>query len=163
MGWTSRPGSPELDGERRRYTRERGGDHYRVEGGVSRGSFGSIPRQDHDIVDALRGEVALRLRCQVRPDVDADHVGGEPGQQRGLVAVAGADLEYLFCAGQAERRDHRGRQGRLGGHLMVRDRYGPVIVGSPDVGGRHKRCSWCAPDRIQHARISDADGPGRRN
>jgi transcriptional regulator of acetoin/glycerol metabolism len=49
----------------------------------------------------LRGQVAARLRGQVRPDVDGDHTGGQPGQQRGLVTIAGADLEDLFGARQA--------------------------------------------------------------
>ena len=72
------------------------GDDDRVERGEIRGSLGSVARQDHDVAGALRGQVAARLRRQLRPDVDADHTGGQAGQQRGLVTIAGADLEYLF-------------------------------------------------------------------
>ena len=78
------------------------------------------------------------------------------GQQRGLVTIASADLQYLFGAGQAERRDHRGRQRRLGGHLLVGDGNGRVVLGPGGVGGQHERRPRRAPDRLQHARISDA-------
>ena len=69
----------------------RRGDHDRVERGEIRSSPGSVPRQDHDVADALHGQVAAGLRGQVRPDFGTDHARGEPGQQRGLVTVAGAD------------------------------------------------------------------------
>ncbi len=53
--------------------------------------------------------IASCLKGQIRPDPAADHAGG---QQRGLVALTGADLKFLFRASQPERRDHRGRQRR---------------------------------------------------
>jgi hypothetical protein len=43
-----------------------GGDHDHVEQGEFRGSPGSVPGQDHDVADALRGQVAARLLGQVR-------------------------------------------------------------------------------------------------
>jgi hypothetical protein len=80
---------------------------------------GSVAGQEHDVADALRGQVA-RLPGQVRPDAGADHPANQAGQ-RGLVTMPGADLEHLFGARQAQRRDDRGRQRRLGGHLMAGD------------------------------------------
>src|SRR5215831_17161017 len=81
---------PELGGHRRRYARERGGDQRSVERGMIRGSFGSVAHQDDDIADTRRGQVVQRSRGKVRPDLDADYPGGEPGQQCGLIAIASA-------------------------------------------------------------------------
>ena len=150
---------PELSSQRRRHARECGGDHDRVERGVIGGSFGPVPHQDDDIADALLGEVVPRLLGQIGPDLDADHAGSDPGEQRGLVAVTGADLEYLLRTVQAQRRDHHGAQRRLGGHQMVRNRHRRVVVGPVRAGGRHERRARSAPHRIEHERIGYAGGP----
>ena len=44
--------------------------------GEFRGSPGSVADQDHDVADAVRGQVAARLPGQVRPDAGAGHPGG---------------------------------------------------------------------------------------
>lgn len=67
---------------------------------VSWGSFGSIAHRYNNVAKVLRGGAAPRLPGYIGPDFDADDLGSEAGQQRGLVTVTGADLEYAFVAGQ---------------------------------------------------------------
>ena len=144
---------PERRGQRRRYAREGGGDQHRVERCLIRDSFGSVAHYDDDIADTRRGQVVPCSRGQIRPDLDADYPGGEPGQQRGLIAIARADLENPLGAGQPEGGDHRGRQRGLGGHLIVRDRHWHIIVGPVGVGAGHEVRPGRPPHRIQHTRI----------
>jgi len=63
-----------------------GADYDRAGRGEFRGSPGSAADQDHDVADAVRGQVAARLPCQVRPDAGAARPGG---QQRDLVTMLG--------------------------------------------------------------------------
>ena len=159
-GWTRRP--PELSWPMRGGGTSGKAAETIIASNGARSGAPSVPSATitTTFANASRGEVALRLPGDIRPDFDADNLGGEAGQQRGLVTVTGADLEYALFAGQADSRDHRGRQRRLGGDLIVRDRYWLVRVCRVDVCGGHERLPRSAPDRIQHTAIGHTRGPG---
>jgi hypothetical protein len=76
--------------------RERGGDKDRVIRRAGRVSLSPVTGDDQGVADALGPQAAAGLRGDVGPDLDADHVRGQPGQQRGLVPIAGSDLQYLL-------------------------------------------------------------------
>src|SRR4051812_43065020 len=74
-----------------------------------------------DVVHA--GQPLLGLAREVFVDVDGDDAVGEPAEQRGVVAGAGADLEHGVAGLQAELfehdRDYRGLAGRADRHTGV--------------------------------------------
>ena len=85
------------------------------------------------------GQVALGAGGELGPPLDGDHVGGQVGQQRGLVAAPGADLQDVFGAGQHQPGQHLGRQRRLGADLAVSDGHRDVGIGAlgQELGARH--------------------------
>jgi hypothetical protein len=100
---------------------------------------------------------------QVGPSFDARHEGRQPSEQRGLVAVAGADLEDLFGSGEPKCLDHPGGQRGLGGHLVVWDRHGLVVVGELDLVSRHEACPWHAAYRVEYPWLVHTGQPSRRH
>jgi hypothetical protein len=111
----------------------------------------------------VAGQVPARLAGQVRPALDADHAAGQAGQQGGLEAQAGADLEHVVTAGQVQALDHPGRQRRLRSHLPVPDRDRLVAVGSGEVIAGDESGTGSRADRCQHPLITDAGRPDRRD
>jgi hypothetical protein len=57
-------------------------------------------------VDALPGKIPTRPTYQVRPPIDAHHIGGQAGEKRSLEAQPGADLEHVFVPSEIETFDH---------------------------------------------------------
>ena len=104
---------------------------------------------DHDVhvLDPGGGEVVPRLLRELRLALDAPDVPREVGQDRRVIARAGADVEHLLVAAQlqhlAHARDHHGLRDRL----ARADRQGGVLPREPgegrrgrtDAGGRPRR------------------------
>src|ERR687891_297572 len=128
----------QLVGERRRHGGEGGGDDDGVEGRLFRQPVGPVPRDDLDVADPGGREVGAGGGGEVGPALDAPDRAGEVGQQRRLVAQAGADLEHGLATPQAEGRDHPRRQRRLRGDLVVSDGGGLVAWREADVLGGHE-------------------------
>jgi hypothetical protein len=89
---------PELGCQRRGDLRERGGDQDGVVGGTLGQSAAAVAGEHLRAAGAVPGQVPPRLVRRVRPALDADHAGGHAGQQGGLEAQAGADLEHVVAA-----------------------------------------------------------------
>jgi hypothetical protein len=154
-------GRPVLDKllrERRRHEGV-GGDEDRAEGCVLRQPLASVADDDRDVIDP--GERGAGRLGDVGETLDAEHLAREPREQRGLPAVAGADLEHALVAGQRERFDHPRDERGLRYHLPVGDRDRRVQVRpfrpvrGHEVWARHGR------DRGQHALVFDSRRSGR--
>jgi hypothetical protein len=82
---------------RRGDLQERGRDQGGVIGGAVRQSAAAATGEDLHVAAAVPGKVLSRLVSEVWPAFDADHLGGQPGQQCCLVTQAGADLKYVIA------------------------------------------------------------------
>src|SRR5690606_27422504 len=111
---------------------------------------------DPDVVDVGRGEVGPGDGRELAPPLDAPDEPGEAGEQRGLVAVAAADLEDRLLAGELERLEHGGDQGRLRRDLAVPDRHWDVPVGVVRVLRGHEPDSPDRPQRVEQPGVGDA-------
>ena len=100
-------------------------------------------------------EVAARGLGQVRPALDAPDGAGEAGQQGGLPAEPGPDLEHVLGAREPERLDHPRDERRLGRHLVVWYRDRLVEVGHADGRVRHEVRARDRSNRREHAIVAD--------
>ena len=123
-GPTSRPPARELVRQRGagRAARRRG-DVDRVEGRV----LGQPARAVADDAASRSRRPPPRGRARPARDsagvaLDAPHVRGEPGEQRGVVARAGADVEHPLAAVELEQLAHARDHERLGDRLARADR-----------------------------------------
>ena len=91
-------------------------------------------------------------------DLDRPDLAGELGQDGGLVARPGADLEDLFPAPKAERLRHIGDDVGLGDGLAVADGQGLVGVGMDPQAFGDEEVARDLGHRGQHARIADPPG-----
>lgn len=130
---------PELGGQRR-HARERGGDHDRVEWGMLWGPFGPISYQDDDIAGACVARLRWPRSARSGQISMLTTRAASRASSAVWVAVAGADFEHLLRTVQAQRRDQHGAQRRLGGHLIVRNRHGPVAPRENRRGRISARC-----------------------
>ena len=95
-----------------------------------------------------------------QPPVPLDGVDppGQPGEDRRLVARAGADLEHLAAPGHLERLGHQPDHGRLADGLAAGDRQRRVLEGAlledalEEVGARGLPPSPSAPRRWSRPR-----------
>ncbi|GAA3837639.1 hypothetical protein GCM10022206_89790 [Streptomyces chiangmaiensis] len=122
---------------------------------------GPVAEYDLGIADALPGQPQAGLVDQVGPALDADNARGQAGQQRGLPAVSGPDLQVLFVSGEAESGDHHGDQRGLGGHLPVGERNGRVPVRGCHLVRGHEFRPGDAPCGLQETGVGHAHGVGR--
>ena len=82
-----------------------------------------------DVVVPKMAEQHPRLVGQARPSLDGHDLGAHLGQDRSLVAAAGADLEYPLPGGDSERLRHRCNDNRLRDSLPFLQRQRFVFVG----------------------------------
>ncbi|WP_372477870.1 hypothetical protein [Streptomyces barringtoniae] len=92
----------ELIHERLRHSREGRADDDGVVRGTARYPEGPVAEYDLGMADALPGPTQAGLVDQVGSALDADDVRGQAGQQRGLPAGSGPDLQDLLVSGEAE-------------------------------------------------------------
>src|SRR5512139_2871457 len=132
------PAVPQLFDQRGRHLRKGRGDDDRVVRSPLRHALAAVTGEQYDVVDPLTRQIRLRPIDQFGPQIDAHDVMGQLGQQGGLEAEAGTDLQHMLPPGQLQAFDHPRRQRRLGGHLPMRDREGRVDVGLPGGRGGHE-------------------------
>ena len=87
--------------------------------------------------------------------LDAPHVGAEPGQQRRVVAGAGADVEDALVAVQLQQLAHAGDDERLGDGLAGADRQRDVLPGLGRERLGDEEVARDVADRLQHALVAD--------
>ena len=86
---------------------------------------------------------------------DRPHVSGEAGEQRGVVARAGADVEHPVVGGELEQLEHPGHDQRLGDRLVTGDGQRDVLVGAVPIARRDKALARHTGDGGQDALVSD--------
>ena len=118
---------------------------------------------DVDVRDVLCGKALPSLLGQAGPSFNARHEARQSCKQRGLVAVAGANLEDMLVSNEPERLDHHGRQRRLGGHLAMWDRYRGIVICQLHLVQRHEGRSRHRAHRVEHPRVVHAGPPSRRD
>jgi hypothetical protein len=97
----------------------------------------------------------LRLLRQRRVALDAPHVRAEAGEQRGVVARAGADVEDPLMALQLEQLEHARHDQRLGDRLAGADRQRHVVPGLGRQRLRDEQLARDLADRLEHALVGD--------
>src|SRR5579862_1804147 len=102
-----------------------------------------------------RREALTRAFGQRRDALDRVHLRSELGDDGGLVAGAGADVEHALAAVQpellADARDHV----RLRDRLTLPDRYCRVVVRTRPQSLRHEHFARYARHRREHALVVD--------
>ena len=98
----------------------RRGDVDRVVGRVLGQPARAVADESVTFVDAGRREVRRRLARQRGVDARRSTRAAQPGEQRGVVARAGADVEHALAAAQLEQLAHARDDQRLGDRLARR-------------------------------------------
>ena len=163
IGCTAASADPELSDERFGDLRECRRHEDDVVRRCRRHAFGAVALDDPHILDPLCCEVSSSLLGQVGPAFNARHERRQSCKQRGLVAVAGANLEDVLVSDEPERLHHHGRQRRLGGHLAMWDRYRGIVICQLHLVQRHEGRSRHRAHRIEHPRIVHTGPPSRRD
>ena len=112
----------ELVVELLRQARRRRRDRDRVERRVLRQAERPVSDVDVDPLVPGRGEVLPGLLGELGNPLDRVHLRGQLGEDCGLVAGAGADVEHALAAGEAEDLADPGDHVRLRDRLVVTDR-----------------------------------------
>ncbi len=137
----------------------RGGGHQdAIERRPRRAAGGAVADREDDVAVARRLEPRPRLERERLDHLDRHDLGGEIGQDRGLVARAGADLEHPRAGLQAQQMGHQRDHQRLRDGLAMADRQRPVVVGLRP-RGPPARSARAAPRAAPRAR---AGRGGRR-
>ncbi len=102
---------------------------------------------------------ALRVRAcrfgQLGVALDGVYVPAEQGEQRRVVARAGADIEYAVGRFEREELEHASHHQRLGDRLSAADRQGHVGVGPIMLGFRYEPLAGDARDGGQDALVGN--------
>jgi hypothetical protein len=110
--------------------------------------------QPHGCI-AQRVQGLLRGHRQLRDTLDAEHRGGELGEDCGLVAAARADLQHALGTAQRERLRHEGHHVRLGDRLPVADGKRMILIGGAAAARRDEEMPRHTPHRLEHPGIAD--------
>ena len=110
-----------------------------------------------DAIGVARGrEVRARERGELGDPLDRVHLRGELGEDRGLIAGAGADVEHALRPAErellADERDHVGLRDRLAGaerERAVGIRLAPQLL-------RHEELARHARHRLEHRLVGDS-------
>lgn len=104
----------------------------------------------------MAAEVGASYLRQVVEALDAEDLTGEPGEQGGLKAQAGSDLEHALSRPERQRLEHRCHERRLRRHLPVGNRNRFVPVGVRTVASRHEARPRYGGDGLKHTLVADA-------
>jgi deoxyribonuclease V len=145
---------PELLRERFRDARICRGDEHGVEGRVPGETLAPVSDDDLDVLDCVCGEICACGLGNVREPFDRVDARGQVSEEGRLPAVAGADLQDPLGAREAKGLHHPCHEGRLSGHLAVRDRQRQIEVGVVSQLRRDEVFPRERPHRLQHSRVS---------
>ena len=122
------------------------------------GPAGSAIANVHmDVVDLQIAEPLPRLVRERHDALYGVHFSCQHGQNRRLIAAAGADLQDLVGATEVQGLRHLGDHERLGDRLAMPDAERVIAVGSAQTCvGRAKQVSRNTPERVQHPRFTNA-------
>ena len=135
-----------------------GGDDDGVEGGLFLPAEVAVGVADGDVVVADLAEGGGGAIGQGGDDLDGVDLVDEAGEDGGLVAGAGADLEDFVFFGDTEGCAHEGDDVGLGDSLAVADGQGVVFVGeSEEIVGDELVAGDLAHD-LDDGRVGDAPG-----
>ena len=94
-------------------------------------------------------------RQQAAMPFDRKDAAAEPGQNRGLVTRAGADLDHRVALVRHQRLGHQRHDIGLAGRLPMADRQRDILIGPVLERGRHEPLARRPLDRAEHPRIAD--------
>ena len=83
------------------------------------------------------------------------HLGGQFGQDRRLIAAAGADFEYALAAIQVSSLAHQSDNIGLADRLLAVDRQRAVVVRFAHHQIGNELLTGDPPHRVEHGRILD--------
>jgi len=139
-----------------RDARRGGRDHDRIEGRGLGPAQVAVPRAHLDVGVAEALQEGRRLLGERRHDLDRVDARGDLGQDRGLIAGAGADLEHGLAALEAQRLRHEADDVRLRDRLPVADGHRVILVGlRPERRGNEQVPLYLA-HRRERARVAHA-------
>ena len=124
------PAVAELVEERLRRVLGGGGQDDAVEGGLLGQAERAVAVDDGDVVQAELLEELAGAAGEAAVALDGVDAAGEAGEDRRLVAGAGADLEHLRAAGDVEGLGHQADDGGLADRLAAGDGERRVLVGA---------------------------------
>ena len=120
----------ELVDQRLRRVLGRGGDDDAVEGRLLGQAERAVAVDHGDVVQPEPLEELAGAAGEAAMALDGVDPAGEAGEDRRLVAGAGADLEHLAALGHLERLGHQPDHGGLADGLAAGDRQRRVLVGA---------------------------------
>jgi len=133
----------------------RGRDVDRVERRLLRQPARAVADRERDVLDPGPGERFAGDAREVGVALDRPDVGGQRGEDRGVVAGAGADVEDAVVGPQLEQLGHAADDERLGDRLPAGDAERGVVVGVRAQLVGHERLARHGLDRPQDALVGD--------
>ena len=109
----------------------------------------------HAVRVAGRLEICTRALGELRPPLDRVHLGRELREHRGLVAGAGADVEYALPAAQPEGLADERNHVRLRDRLALSDRQRCVVVRTRTELLGDEELARHACHRLEHALVAN--------
>ncbi len=115
-----------------------GGNQYRPIGGFSRPAQGFPGKVDFNIAISQAFQYLSGFLRQLGQALHANHITGQFGENRRLVAAARSDFQHLFRAGQLQRLGHQGDNEGLRNGLVQPDGQRDIFVGEVATFLRHE-------------------------
>ena len=135
-----------------------GGDDDGVKRRLRRPALVAVAGPYAHLVKAQLPQRVRRALRQRRDDLDGEHLGAHRGEDRRLVARAGADLEDLLAGFHIHGLGHESDNERLGDGLPVTDGQRMVRVGLALHVGRHETMPRHRAQGREGGGVGDAAG-----
>ncbi len=134
----------------------RRGDDDRVEGSVFGAAQGSVADAHPNITNAKSTQSVGSRLSQTGMPLDGDNFGGQLGQDRRLIAAAGANFEHPLVPRELQGFGHQGHDVRLTNCLTAMDAYGPIGIGLALGIDGQKQFAWDGAQGRQDAGVGNA-------